>query len=128
MTPAEATLFYDGGCNLCEASRHKAEAWARRRGVALRTEILQSAEAMEKGYGEMMVLETPERTYFAADAWLELLRRVGPPLLRPLSLMARTRPTLALARYAYGLVARYRTRLFGSRACALPNRAEPNRR
>ena len=122
MAEPAPVLYYDGGCNLCEASRTRAERWAERRGVPLRTQVLQSAEAMEKGYGDLMVLETPQRTYFAADAWLELIRRVGPAALRPVALFARTRPTLALARAVYNLVARYRTRIFGSRACAIPPR------
>lgn len=113
-------LYYDGGCNLCHASKLRAEAWAQRAGQPLEVDILQSESAIAKGYGDAMVLEA-DRVYKAADAWL-MLMTLAPWYLRWVAWTRHTPPTLALARGVYSLVARVRYRLFGRRACPLPAR------
>lgn len=118
----ELTLYYDGGCNLCDVSQTRAGKWALRAKVPMRAVMLQEEEAIEKGYSEAMVLETPDGVFQAADAWLELMRRVAPWYLKPVSWMVLTKPTRALARWAYGIVAKYRIKWFGSKACAIPVR------
>lgn len=119
------TLFYDGGCNLCDVSQLRAKRWADRAGVVLRGVALQDPEAVGKGYGAAMVLETPDAIFTGADAWMELVRRVGPWYVRPFGWMARTAPTRALARFGYGIVERNRIRWFGSKVCAIPTRPAP---
>lgn len=115
------TLYYDGGCNLCEASRTLAGKWAARADVPLRTVMLQDREAVAKGFDpDLMVLETPEGTFSAADAWLQIMR-FGPVLLRPVAWMRLTRPTRWLARTVYGFIAARRRQWFGTRECKLPS-------
>lgn len=112
-------LFYDGGCNLCHTSKLRAEKWAERAGVDLQVDVLQGPEAQQKGYElTTMVLEA-EQVYYGADAWLRILS-IAPWYLRWLSALRLTRPTRWLAALAYGVVARLRYRLFGTRACPLP--------
>lgn len=111
-------LYYDGGCNLCHASKLRVERWAERAGQPLDVDILQSPEAIEKGYGEAMVLEA-DQVYIGADAWLRLMS-VAPWYLRWIGFMRHTRPTRWLATTLYGIVARLRYRLFGRRACPIP--------
>ena len=113
------TLYYDGGCNLCEASQTTAGRWALRSGLPFRTVMLQEDEAIAKGYSDdAMVLETPEGVFTAADAWLKMMT-IAPWYLRPIGLMAKTAPTRAIARFLYGIVAKYRIKWFGSRACSI---------
>jgi predicted DCC family thiol-disulfide oxidoreductase YuxK len=112
-------LYYDGGCNLCHGSKTRAEAWAERAGQALEAVPLQSPEALEKGYaGAEMVLEA-ERTYFAADAWLALLR-IAPWYLRWVAWLGVVPGFRQLLQVGYRIVARYRHRWFGRRACPIP--------
>src|SRR5579884_1253255 len=108
-------LFYDGGCNLCHTSKLKAEKWAERAGQPMEVDILQSDEAIEKGYqGDVMVLEADGQVYYGADAWLKIMT-IAPWYLRWVSVMRYTPPTRWLARVAYALVARIRYKLFGTR-------------
>ncbi len=117
------TLYYDGGCNLCEAAQTTAGRWALRADVPLRTVMLQDPEAVDQGLDpDLMVLDTPEGRFTAADAWLQIVR-FGPLPLRPLALLRRTGPTLWLARKVYGFVAARRKAWFGTRECKLPSAA-----
>lgn len=111
-------LFYDGGCNLCHASQLKAEIWAKRAGQPLQVEVLQSPEAIQKGYSADMVLEA-DRVYRGADAWLKLLE-IAPWYLRWAAWMAKVPPLRAVMAMGYRVVARYRHKWFGTRTCAIP--------
>lgn len=113
------TLYYDGGCNLCHASKLRVERWAESRGFPLHVDILQSPEAMEKGYGDAMVLEIDGKPHFGADAWLETMR-LAPWYLRWIGTVCRVPGIRQLASFGYGVVARFRYKLFGTRACPLP--------
>ena len=111
-------LFYDGGCNLCHASKLQAERWAARAGQPLEVDVLLSDEAIAKGYADAMTLEADGQVYHAADAWLKLMT-IAPWYLRWVSLARKSKLTRAIASYFYGVVAKYRIRWFGSRACAI---------
>ncbi len=113
-------LFYDGGCNLCHSSQLRVERWAKAAGQSLEVDVLQSEEAVAKGYGKLMVLEADGKTYEGADAWLHLMR-IAPRRLRWAAAFALTRPTRWLAGQFYWLVARLRYRIWGRRACPLPS-------
>lgn len=116
-------LFYDGGCNLCHVSQLRAERWARRAGQPLEVDILLSDEALAKEYPQdAMVLEADGKVYIGADAWLKIME-VAPWYLRWMSWMRLTPPTRAAARFFYGIVARFRYKLFGTRACQIPAKA-----
>lgn len=120
------TLYYDGGCNLCHASKLRAERWAERAHRPLAVEVLQSPVAIEKGYfhgtgPSQMVLETESEVLYAADAWMRLLE-LAPWYLRWIPFACRPRPLRSVAKALYFLVARFRYRLFGTRACPLPHR------
>ena len=118
----EWKLYYDGGCNLCHTSKLKAEKWAERAGQPLSVDILQSDTAIEKGYWEngLMVLEADGRVYSGADAWLRIMK-ISPWYLRWLSWANLTPPTRWLARFFYGIVARVRYNIWGTRACKIPS-------
>lgn len=125
MDPAlrtgEWTLYYDGGCNLCEASQTVAGRWALRSKIPFRTVMLQEPEAIAKGLDpDLMTLDTPEGRFSAADAWLQLMR-IGPVLLRPVAWFRLTKPTLWIARKVYNFIAARRTAWFGTRECKLPS-------
>lgn len=79
-------------------------------------DVLVSDEAIAKGYGEAMVLEADGRVYKAADAWLKVLT-IAPWYLRWVAVFRKTALTMAIARWVYGIVERYRYRWFGTRAC-----------
>ncbi len=115
-------LYYDGECNLCHGSQLRVVKWALAHGQLIETEVLQSGEAAEKGYGpDAMVLEA-ERVYKAEAAWLRLML-VAPWYVRWvgwLGLVPGVRHVLALG---YRIVARYRKRWFGTRTCPLPPRS-----
>lgn len=114
-------LFYDGGCNLCHTSKLKAEKWAENYGQPLDVDLLQSDEAIEKGYSNgLMVLEVDGKPIYGADAWLYIMK-VAPWYLQPIAWMHFTPPTRWLAKFGYGIVARVRYKLFGTRACPLPS-------
>lgn len=113
-------LYYDGGCNLCHASKLRVERWAERAGVPLEVEILQSEEAQKKNYGQAMVLEA-DRVYQAEDAWLKLML-IAPWGLRWIGWLGRLPGFRTLLAWGYRIVAKYRYRWFGTRACPMPNR------
>lgn len=114
-------LFYDGGCNLCHTSKLRVERWAEAAGQPLEVEILQSDEAITKGYQDAMVLEADGKVYQGADAWLHIMR-IAPWYVRWLSLLALTPPTRWLASQGYWIVARLRFRIWGRRTCPIPTR------
>ena len=117
-------LFYDGGCNLCHSSKLRVERWAEAAGQPLDVEILQSDEAIAKGYQDAMVLETGSKTFEGADAWMRIMH-IAPWYLRWLALADLTPPTRWLAKQGYWLVARVRYRIWGRRACPLPSARNP---
>ncbi len=114
-------LFYDGGCNLCHVSKLRVEKWAEHAHVPLDVEILQSDEGIQKGYGDAMVLETDSGPLFGADAWLALLQ-ISPWYLRPLYGLGKLPLVRPVMKWAYGVVARYRYRWFGTRECQIPRK------
>ena len=115
-------LFYDGGCNLCHVSQLRAERWAKRAGQPLEVDILLSDDAIAKGYAlDAMVLEADGQVYVGADAWLKIME-VAPSYFRWVSWMRLTPPTRWLSRFFYGIVAKYRLKWFGTRACQVPQR------
>jgi predicted DCC family thiol-disulfide oxidoreductase YuxK len=111
-------LFYDGGCNLCHASQLRVERWAKRAGQPLEVDVLVSDEGIAKGYSEAMVLEADGRVLQAADAWMKVMT-IAPWYLRWVALFGKTKPTMAIARVFYGIVAKYRIKWFGSRECQI---------
>jgi len=113
-------LFYDGGCNLCHASQLRAESWANSAGQPLKVDVLLSEEAISKGYGDAMVLEADGKVLTASDAWLKIMT-VAPWYLRWISWFRLSPPTRALARFGYGIVAKYRLKWFGTRSCQIPS-------
>jgi predicted DCC family thiol-disulfide oxidoreductase YuxK len=117
-------LFYDGGCNLCHVSKLRAERWAEKAGQPLQVDVLSSDEAIAKGYGELMVLEADGEVLMGADAWMKLMT-IAPWYLRWVALFRRTKPTMAMARFFYGMVAKYRYKVFGRRTCQVPARPKP---
>ena len=84
-------------------------------------DVLLSDEAIAKGYSEAMVLEADGQVLTAADAWLKLMT-IAPWYLRWLSSFAKFAPTMAIARWFYGVVAKYRYKWFGTRACQVPSK------
>ncbi|CAN5579536.1 hypothetical protein BH11ARM1_BH11ARM1_10880 [soil metagenome] len=112
-------LFYDGGCNLCHASKLRAENWAVNAHQPLDVDILLSDEAIAKGYGDAMVLEAEGKVLTAADAWMQMMT-IAPWYIRWMSWMRLTAPTMAVARFFYSIVAKYRIKWFGSRTCQIP--------
>ena len=113
-------LYYDGGCNLCHKSKLRAERWAERAGQPLHVEVLQSEEAVAKGYDQdNMVLEADGKVYKRGDAGLRILS-IAPWHLKWLSWFRLTPPTRAIARFFYDLVANNRHRFWGKRSCDLP--------
>lgn len=117
----EWTLYYDGGCNMCEAAQTIAGRWALKAKHPLRIKMLQDPEAVAKGLDpDLMTVDTPEGRFTAADAWLQLMR-IGPVLLRPVAWMRLTNPTLWIARTVYNFIAARRKAWFGTRECKLPS-------
>ena|SRR5947209_4261634 len=113
-------LFYDGGCNLCHASKLRAERWAERAHQPLDVDILQSDEAIAKDYGmHTMILEADGEVLRGADAWLKIMT-IAPWYLRWISWAGKTKFTRTIAKRIYGLVARYRYKWFGRRSCPIP--------
>jgi predicted DCC family thiol-disulfide oxidoreductase YuxK len=112
-------LFYDGGCNLCHVSKLKAERWAEKAHQPLQADVLLSDEAIAKGYGELMVLEADGEVLTAADAWMKMMT-IAPWYLRWISWFGKTKPTMAVARFVYNIVAKYRLKWFGTRVCQVP--------
>jgi len=113
-------LYYDGGCNLCHTSKLRAEKWAERAHKPLEVDILQSDEAIAKGYpADTMVLEADGKVYYGADAWLQIMT-FAPFYLRWIAWFRRVPPLAWLAKKAYAVVAHYRYKWFGTRACPIP--------
>ncbi len=113
-------LYYDGGCNLCHTSKLRVERWAKAVGQPLDVDILQSDEAIAKGYEDAMVLEAGDNVYQGADAWLHIMR-IAPWYARWLAIADLTPPTRWLAKQGYSVVARVRYRIWGRRSCPLPS-------
>lgn len=113
-------LFYDGECNLCYSSQLRVGQWAHRADVPLDILTLQSEEAKSKGYGTTMVLETGEGVFYGFEAWLKVFQ-LAPMPLRLMQWLGKSRPTKALARGFYWVIASLRYRLFGRRSCTLPH-------
>lgn len=110
-------LFYDGGCNLCHASKLRVETWAERAGQPLEAIPLQSDEGQERGYPmDAMVLEADDQTLVGADAWLKLIS-IGPWYVRWLYPLRKIYGVRAALAWGYNLVAKYRLKWFGSRPC-----------
>lgn len=110
------TLYYDGGCNLCHSSKLRIEQWAESRKFPLRVDVLQSPEGVAKGYGSAMVVEVDGVTLTAADAWLKLMW-LAPWYLRWVHYLGRVPGVRQLLALGYAVVARFRYRWFGRRAC-----------
>jgi predicted DCC family thiol-disulfide oxidoreductase YuxK len=114
-------LYYDGGCNLCHLSKLRAERWAEKAGQPLHVEVLQSEEAMAKGYDfDNMILEADGNVYRRADAWLRIMS-IAPWYLRWVGWFGQWKPTRAVAKFFYEIVARVRYKIFGRRACPIPS-------
>lgn len=119
---ANWTLYYDGGCNLCHTSQLRLERWAARHHQPLHVDVLQGDSAITKGYGmEGMVLEIDGKPHIGYDAWLETLSVAPWPLrwIYPLRHLGFIR---GLFKFAYGIVAKYRLKWFGTRVCQIPER------
>jgi predicted DCC family thiol-disulfide oxidoreductase YuxK len=114
-------LYYDGGCNLCHASKLRVEKWANRRGTPLDIELLQSADAYDKGYTEQMTLEADGQVYRAFEAWRKLME-IAPYGLSLVGKLAHVPGFSAIFRAGYNLIAHYRYRWFGTRSCPMPPR------
>jgi predicted DCC family thiol-disulfide oxidoreductase YuxK len=80
-----------------------------------------SDEAIAKGYGEAMVLEADGQVLQAARAWMKIME-IAPWYLRWVSWFGKTAPTMAIAQFFYRIVARYRLKWFGTRACQIPSK------
>lgn len=117
-------LFYDGGCNLCHVSKLRVEKWAERKRFPLDVEIVQSEEGVRKGYGSAMVLETEDGALFGADAWLELMK-LAPWHMNWLHYLGHFPGMRSLLKWGYGIVAKYRYKWFGTRACPIPTMKPP---
>ena len=115
------TLYYDGGCNLCHKSQLRIEKWAERAGQPLHVDILQSEESSQKGYSlDGMVLEIDGTPHIGYDAWLESMK-VAPWFLRGFYILRKLAPARWMFKIVYGLVAKYRLMMFGTRSCQIPS-------
>lgn len=114
------TLYYDGGCNLCHTSQLKLEKWAARAGQPLHVDILQSEEGIAKGYGlEGVVLEINGEPHIGYDGFLESTK-VAPWFLRWIFPLRNNKLVRRMTKYWYGVVAKYRYKWFGTKACPIP--------
>lgn len=113
-------LFYDGGCNLCHVSKLRVEKWAAKAHQPLDVDILLSDEAINKGYGDAMVLEA-DQVYQGADAWLKIMT-ISPWYIRWISWIASVPFLRPLFKWGYRVVAKYRYKWFGTRECQVPKR------
>lgn len=117
---AQWTLYYDGGCNLCHASQLRIERWAEKAGQPLHVDILQSDEAINKGYTlEGLVLEIDGQPHIGYDGWIESMK-VAPWWGRWIYSLRKIRPARWFFKVVYAIVAKLRYILFGRRACQLP--------
>jgi predicted DCC family thiol-disulfide oxidoreductase YuxK len=115
--PPPWRLYYDGECNLCHRAKLRVERWAERAGQPLVALPLQGPEAAAKGYAGAMVLEAGA-VYTAEGAWLRLCA-IGPWPARLIAASARAPGIGQVLALGYRLVARWRYRVFGRRACRL---------
>jgi predicted DCC family thiol-disulfide oxidoreductase YuxK len=114
------TLYYDGGCNLCHTSQLTLEKWAKRAGQPLHVDVLQSEEGLKKGYTmEGLVLEINGQPHVGYDGWLESMK-VAPWWGRWVYHLRNNKAARRIAKYCYGVVAKYRHKWFGTRACQIP--------
>lgn len=114
-------LFYDGGCNLCHTSQLRIEKWAKRAGQSLDVDVLQSDEAIDKGYTlEGLVLEIDGTPHIGYDGFLESMK-VAPWWGRWIYGLRNVRLARKIAKWAYGIVAKYRHKWFGTRSCPIPS-------
>ena len=114
------TLYYDGGCNLCHTSQLTIEKWAKKAGQPLHVDVLQSTEALDKGYTlEGLVLEIDGTPHIGYDGWLESMK-VAPWYLKGFYVLRNLAPFRWLTKISYGIVAKYRLKWFGTRACQIP--------
>lgn len=95
------------------------ERWAERAKLKLNVDVLQSADAIEKGYGSAMVLEIDGQPLFGADAWLAMMQ-IAPWYLGWVGWLGQVPGIRQMMKLGYGIVARYRYRWFGTRSCPLP--------
>lgn len=110
------TLVFDGDCGICTASAN----WARRRvpSVRVRSHVEHGVESLEK----VWLVEGDSRRE-GADAVAALLRMADSAPWRALGTLLSLPLVRWVARGAYWVVARNRTRLsrlFGLKACAVP--------
>ena len=112
--------YYDGGCNLCHTSQLKLEKWAARAGQPLHVDILQSDNGIAKGYGlEGLVLEINGQPHFGYDGFLESMK-VSPWWGRGFYALRKLPPFRWVIKIGYGIVAKFRHKWFGTRACQIP--------
>ena len=117
---AQWTLYYDGGCNLCHTSQLKIEKWATKAGQPLHVDVLQSDEAIGKGYTlEGLVLEIDGQPHIGYDGWLESMK-VAPWYGRWIYGLRKIRAARWIFKMIYAFVAKVRYILFGRRACQIP--------
>ena len=88
----------------------------------MEVDVLLSDDAIAKGYGDAMVLEADGEIFTAERAWLKVLT-IAPWYFRWLSNFARHPLTLKVASMGYRIVAKYRIKWFGSRACQIPTKS-----
>jgi predicted DCC family thiol-disulfide oxidoreductase YuxK len=115
-------LYYDGGCNLCNASQLRFVRWASAAHQPIEADVLQSPEAMAKGYDlSGVVVEADGKVYKGSEAALFMLR-IAPAPLRWFAWLPRFAFTRWIAAVGYAVVARFRYALFGRKACAIPSK------
>ncbi len=118
---AQWTLYYDGGCNLCHTNKLLLEKWAERAGQPLSVDVLQSDQGIAKGYTlDGLVLEIDGNPHFGYDGWLEAVK-VAPWYFRWIYSIRKLAPVRWVAKIGYGIVAKYRLKWFGTRACQIPH-------
>ncbi|MBI1334663.1 MAG: DUF393 domain-containing protein [Armatimonadetes bacterium] len=117
---AQWTLYYDGGCNLCHTSQLRIEKWAEKAGQPLHVDVLQSNEALAKGYTlEGLVLEIDGQPHVGYDGWLESMK-VAPWWGRWIYKLRKVSLARRFFKWVYGVVAKYRYKWFGTRSCPIP--------
>ena len=124
MPPENATLLFDGVCNLCNATvqwviRH--DSAGRFRFASLQSEAgraLLAQHGLPLDAMETVVLVAGASHWVKSDVPLEVLRRLGGGWALSSALRAVPRP---LRNACYGWIARNRYRWFGKRdACMVP--------
>ena len=72
---------------------------------------------------DSMVLEVGDQVLFGADAWFKLMD-LSPWYLRWIMIAKYTPFTRWLVKKGYSIVAKYRYKIFGTRACPIPGAAK----